>query len=439
MDPRFQFNPFDSEAFGAGGPDLSSIDFNDPASFARLLQGSGLPIPTASSPTAVRREATERSANIFASYNTLKAIIERHEATIQRRWTKKTTKQRLIILSKAWGPKMAAMHRPDFDAFKKESAKQRARGTKFRDSFIWPFINQEDLSTPKALPLLLNARGRHPPCAFAAADGNVMHIGRVCQAVVPVFLNEFTMVLNGAKTPEEYGKLVSWDDHEDAFDWFQTRKQFIPGEGLMILEAQERLMAFLVECCKQLLHDIPEADLISAKFPVVSEPQRKSEIEMNGFDSLAVLTTEAPYRVPADIDLERIESLLAAKVSNAEDHLWALREDPSYLTETLQEIKDHRQEQCVGPKGEIHPVFTKPYTNMLWSRCISQMLSTGLYELEVFSELHRQAQNLRVLKVKHAAAITPDKDLPKDYLFALLKFRRSLTHTAKGPQGRLSQ
>lgn len=442
MDPRFQFNPFGPEAaaFDTEGPDLSGIDFNDPASFARLLQGSGMPIPTLSSPTSVRTEAQDRSTKIFASYKVLRDIIERHEAPIQRRWTKKPTKQRLAILSKAWGPKMAAMHRPDFDAFKKESPEQRNRGTKFRDSFIWPYINQEDLGTAKALPLLLNARGRHPPSAFAAADGNMMHVGRVCGAIVPIFLNEWTMILNGVTNAEEYGKLVSWDEHEDAFDWSATRKQFLPGEGLMILEAQERLLAFLVDCCKQLLHDISEADLTSdVKYPIVPQPQRKSEIEVNGFESLAVLAAEAPYRVPAEIDFERIESLLAARVSAAEDHLWALREDPSYLTETLQEIKEHRQEQVLDPKGKQHPVCTPPYANMLWSRCISTMLTQAVNELEVFSQLHKQAQELRVLQAKHAAAISPLKGLPKEYLYALLKFRYFLTRAAKGPQGRLSQ
>lgn len=195
------------------------------------------------------------------------------------------------------------------------------------------------------------------------------------------------MILNGVTNSESDGKLVSSDEHEDAFDWAHTRKQFQPGEGLLILEAQERLMTFLVNCCKQLLHDIPVEDLTKdVKFPVVPEPQRKSEVEVNGFESLAILVAEAPYRVPAEIDLGRIESLLAARLSAAEDHLWALREDPGYFLDTLLEIKEHRQEQCLDPNGKQHPIFTKPYANMLWSRCISAMLTTSIHELELFSQ-----------------------------------------------------
>jgi hypothetical protein len=98
----------------------------------------------------------------------------------------------------------------------------------------------------------------------------------------------------------------------------------------MIFEAQARLMAFLVSCCKELLHDIPEADSTSDdKFDIAAEPQRKSEVRVIGFESLGALAAEAPYRLPAQIDLERVKSLFAAKVSAVEDHLWALCEDPS--------------------------------------------------------------------------------------------------------------
>ena len=82
----------------------------------------------------------------------------------------------------------------------------------------------------KPLLLLLNARGRHPPPAFAAADNDAMHLGKVTKALIPIFLNLHTMVLHGATTAEGYGKLPDWDSHPDAFDWMHTRKQFLPGE-----------------------------------------------------------------------------------------------------------------------------------------------------------------------------------------------------------------
>lgn len=77
-------------------------------------------IPKYRSPYDVRREANKRSNKIFASYNMLHETLERHEAAIQKRWTKKTRPQRLKILLEAW-PGMPTVHRPDFGAFRRES------------------------------------------------------------------------------------------------------------------------------------------------------------------------------------------------------------------------------------------------------------------------------------------------------------------------------
>lgn len=278
-------------------------------------------IPKPTPPDEIRRQAKSRCASIFASHNVLRAILERYEAIVQKRWTKKTRSQRQAILLKAW-PNMPTRHRPDFEAFKKESPQDRDRGTRYRNSFIWPYINQDDLlARPKASLLLLNACGRHPPFDFAAVDGDVMHLGIVIKAVIPIFLNYHVMVPNGANSPGAYGKLLDWDDHPDAFDWMASQKQFQPGEGLLISEAQERLLAFLVSCCKQILHEVSGGDLTSVAVPIQAEPQLKTEVETNGFDSLAVMAAEAQYRVLSQLDLARIESLLAARTPATEDHL----------------------------------------------------------------------------------------------------------------------
>lgn len=81
---------------------------------------------------------------------------------------------------------MAKMHRPDFDAFKKESEADRDRGKKYRDCFLWPYINQDDMVKSRPLLLLLDARSRHHPSTFAAADAEQVHLGLVTKAIVPI-------------------------------------------------------------------------------------------------------------------------------------------------------------------------------------------------------------------------------------------------------------
>ncbi|KAM0297086.1 hypothetical protein ACHAPM_009955 [Fusarium culmorum] len=299
----FQFDSFSDEAAQFDNQyDLSNIDWSNPMEFMKSLGG---PMPEFASPAKVRKEAREYSSSIFASYEFLKQILQRHEATIQKRWTGKTRQQRLQILLKAW-PAMSASHRPDFEAFRRETIQQRETGSKFKDQFMWPCINQEDLLQPRMMLLLLNARGRNPPPVFAAVDNNAMHLGKVAKALVPDFLNEHTMILHGAATANDYGKLLDWDSHPDAFDWMHIRKQFLPGEGLLVLELQARLMSFLVDFCQEILHEVPTDTITSDTYPIQPEPSLKNDGGTSGYTSLAVMAAEAPYRLPLTLDLEMI-------------------------------------------------------------------------------------------------------------------------------------
>ncbi|KAJ5358486.1 uncharacterized protein N7496_010899 [Penicillium cataractarum] len=266
---------------------------------------------------------------------------------------------------------MPTMHRPDFEAFRKESEADPDRGTKYR-----------------TLPLLLNARGRHPPSHFAAADIDAMHLGLVTKAIVPIFLNQYIMVLNGiTENLLEYGKLVGWDEHPDAFDWMTKQKKFLPGEGLLILEVQERLLTALLKCCLQLLRE---------------KPPLKPESEITGFESLGIMAAEAPYRVPAELDLRLIESLLAARASAAEDHLWALREDPDYFSRAVLDAQDHRQEMLKDTRGMSHPLFNRGERDVLWARVIGSVVLDAYIGLEIFTELSSQAKKLASMQKKYS-------------------------------------
>ncbi|KAK3357834.1 hypothetical protein B0T25DRAFT_630794 [Lasiosphaeria hispida] len=326
-------------------PDLDGIDFDDPSHFAKLY-GPDSVVPAFKAPDDVRKEARERSRIIHDTYNILHAIVERHEETIQKRWTKRTRQQKLRVLLDCW-PGMAAVHRPDFDAWRKESEQNPSRnqGTKYPEHFMWPYINQEDLSKPRSLLLLLGARTRYHPSHFAAADITAVRLGLVTKSIVPIFLN--------------------------------------------------------------------------------------------GFDSLAVMAAETPYRPPARIDFAQMESLLEAKVSAAKDHIWALREDPDYFAGQMIDIREHRQEMLKDTEGKPHPAL-RPSRNVIVSaRVIGNLVMEAYSELEIFTELHRQAKKLRLLHGKYAPQLSAAEDLPAVFLDGLLTFRHYLRQAAKGPLGQL--
>ncbi|OBR02125.1 hypothetical protein CH63R_14426 [Colletotrichum higginsianum IMI 349063] len=403
-----------------------------------MAQMFGAPVPF-KSPADVRRDAQQLSVSILSSYQTLQAILARHEATIQQRWSRKKRHQRLDTLTRAWGHGMPTVHRPDFEAFRKESNRQVHNSTVARDCYVWPYINEEDLVKPKSLLLLLHARGHNHPSEFAGADFEAMHLGVITKKIIPVFLNEYVMILHGARNAKEYGKLLAWSEHPDAFDWMCSRKQFMPGEGLVVLEAQQRLLGFLVKCCEHILHDVPSTMLTTGAIPLELGHQLKSDNEKGGFASLTVMAAEAPYRPPARLDFNRIESLLRARLEVAKDHVWALREDPGYFAEQLAEAKEHRQEMLKDLNGDTHPSLAHPRQHVFWGRVIKSCIIAANLELEAYSQLHRQAKELQQLHTKYAQSLSPTEDLPGEFLGPILKFRHYLNQTAKGPMQELKQ
>lgn len=395
----------------------------------RLAEERGLLKPKPSA--EIRREARCRSRRLCASHNELRAILERHEATIQKRWAKKTKAQRQAILLKLW-PNMATEYRPDLEAFIHVRNLTEVRKMN-REWFVWPYINQEDLSKSNMLPLLANARGRHDPCDFAAADGAAMEMGILFGIIEYSRLTDMVMILNGAVGPDEYGKLLRAHDHPEAIAWLRSRTQFPPEQGLLILEAQEMLLGFLVSWCKHVLHDIPTPALTSEAFPIKPHPPQKAEAETSGFNSMAVMAAEAPYRVPKHVDFRRIEALLAAKVSALEDYMWSLREDPGYFAHTQREIIEHREEQVKDMCGKPHMVLEKSRIHIFRDSVMNQLVAGAYIPLEIYTELQLQARNLRLLHEKYSPIISPLKPLPKDYMQGILRFRLHLRQAAQEP------
>ena len=392
--------------------------------------------PELSDPSQIRAAAQASSRQIWSSYDKLHDILDRHEATIQKRWLKRTKQQRLKLLLDVL-PNMPSSHRPDLQALRVGNEQAPPEEAHLRQAFVLPYINQEDLSKPKSLLLLLNARGRHAPSEFAAMDGDAMQLGIATRSVVPIVLHGYVMMLNWISVAEDYGKLLGRDDHPDAFDWMHTRRQFLPGQGLLVLVAQAKLLGFLLECCFKLLHDVSPAKLRSDDHPLQPEPASVYDNGKGGFSSLGTITEQAPYHLPTKLDLRHIVSLLAAREDAAEDHLWLLREDPSYFAEWLLTSREHQQEHLKDINGETHPVLKPGRESILWTRVMGGVLTEAYLSLEVFAELRLQAEALCLLQQKYVSVISPSESLPEEYHFALVRFRHYLMQAAKGPLGQL--
>ncbi|KAI9868436.1 MAG: hypothetical protein M1813_005880 [Trichoglossum hirsutum] len=427
LDLRLPPGPWDNED---DDDTFDKIDWSNPKS---IFDSFALPKPT-SFPTAdeVRKEARECSQKILGDWKLLNGIIERQEAVIQKRWSKKTKERRKKILLSAY-PNMPLTHRPDFEAFTKG---EHGTPTRFREAYMWPCINQEDLLKPRLLLLFLNARGRNPPSAFSRADFDATHFGHVTGSLRAPYLGGYTMMFTGRNTPGTYGELISWDDNKNAAFWLTSQRGMHPGHGLQILEIQQRIYSFLVECCASILHDIPRESLADREMPIQHEPPAVPSNE-TGIITLASVAAEAPYRLPASLDFNRLQAIVAAKRSAAECHIWALREDPGYFADAVLDQKDHRQELLPDTHGRPHPVLRPLSEGILWNRVIGNVISNSYLAFVLWDTLHQQIVGLQSAKEKYSRKILPEHDLPPDFLKAFLKFRYNLQRFSKAPIGLL--
>ncbi|KAL2852486.1 hypothetical protein BJY01DRAFT_91539 [Aspergillus pseudoustus] len=118
--------------------------------------------------------------------------------------------------------------------------------------------------------------------------------------------------------------------------------------------------------------------------------------------------------------------MLAARVSALEDHLWALREDPGYFTTQILEIKEHQLQNLKDQSGKDHPLLLDSQQHKLLAHVMRIPMTEAYWYLEIFSEARRLAKRVAVLQRKYATDITPEKDLPEEYLQALLLFHHFL-------------
>ncbi|KAF9577087.1 hypothetical protein BGW38_007927, partial [Lunasporangiospora selenospora] len=390
-------------------------------SFSRLPQPSGSPTIS-----QAKKEARERVKNIFEDWDLLNHIIQRHEATIRKRWLKKSRDQRRNTLLHAW-PKMPKMHRPDMDAFFKELAAPTTNPS----VYLWPDINQEDLLKPKIMLIFLNARARQYPSVFAIADAKSSRFAEASQKVMPCILDEHTMVFTGHNTVETYGRLLSWDEHEEAFNQNLTQKGTFGGVGLQILEIQERVYRFLVECCLHILQ-VTRENAKADDSPIEPEPPTIS-ISDGPTHTLSDVSAAIPYSVPAKLDLTRLRDLVAARRSAAEDHMWSLREDPGYFADEILEMKEHRQELLPDIYGQKHSL-TRPFLSReFWDRVGNRTILRANGRLEIWHYLLSRIDRLIPLLDKYEGTFTENDPLPEELLDAFLDLDSNVSDSMSTP------
>lgn len=333
----------------------------------------------------VRDEARTHSIDIFKTWINLHRIIRRFEDVIQKRWRKKNTKQRVAILLGAW-PAMATTHRPDFAGMREGCKKHRKVGekTKTREAHLWPFINTEDLAQLDTLLIYMHARGRYMPSRFVYTDARYAcfekpGVPNDCPTI-------YGMQLYLQKTPTSYGSIQEIAEDYGAYkatragSGYVKQMNFHPLIGLLVLEVQSRILRFLETCARLVLHDV-DLDRPPLLYPLSISTLPPTATYDHDISTLAA---DAPYRLPARLNVDRLMNIVSARRDSAEDHIWALREDPGYMAVHMQEAAEHAP--CKNLNSKRKPCACVD-TDRFWQICTQRMLAHAYGALIIWTRM----------------------------------------------------
>ena len=155
---------------------------------------------------------------------------------------------------------------------------------------------------------------------------------------------------------------------------------------------------------------MPSTSLIDESVAIRPEPAFLPAAD-GLFPSLETVAAEAPYRVPAHLNVERLQSMVFAKRSAAEDHHWTLREDPGYFSDTIKAYSEHRTERLLDAKGKVHHILDQP---VFWDRVLGYTVAQSYSNFELWDTIYRQLVILAISKEKHSDSISASERLPAE-------------------------
>ena len=359
----------------------------------------------------VKRDATSHVRQIFRNYHVLNGILVRFEDVIRKRWVKKTLDQRKKVLLTAW-PNMSATHCPHFAALRRESLVERKSGTKYKYAYTFPFINLEDLIKAKNLLLFFHSRGHNLPSVFAWTDLKTQSIYLASGAAQVLSLEGHTMLLTNQTTESTYARLLSHKDNPHAEEMLHLGTGQDPGLGLLILELQEKLLQFLVQCAQLVVHDLLATGPTNiSSSPPLPPPVVGADTE---WPSVAATAAEAPYRIPSTFDFNRMKSLIEAKRAEAEDYICSMREDPGFFRDAIYEYGDNQYEILICMEGQLEADFERG-TNEFWETTLLDAITHQHRNLLLWDLATQYIVQLFNLRRQYDAEIRPDRKLPCEY------------------------
>jgi len=283
--------------------------------------------------------------------NFLRQVLADHADFIVTRWKKKSREKRSAFFSEnvdIFDKKFAAIHllhmrsspeNCDFNAELMRSlqgiddpeqkdwlsrALHDSRLNKmissYQDTWLLPYLDSDMLSEdPSLLLALLHHRTTHEPEDWVLFDDMNADLAERFGIITQTF-NSHCVVVQGP----DFGKLVRWNaDQAHRYEIIGFTKAY------NILQAQQRMMAFLRKCIAGLLDEADEP-------PVLQVHPKWDQLVRTGFtriDPTFAWSTESsrPFRSPPKFDPVEVHELAKSHHRVLKDHLELLQTDPAYV------------------------------------------------------------------------------------------------------------
>ncbi|KAH8726470.1 hypothetical protein GQ44DRAFT_726042 [Phaeosphaeriaceae sp. PMI808] len=313
-------------------------------------------------------------------WKNLNVIVTRNEARIRSRWKKYTVSKRHELLRSIY-KEIPKLHRPEI-----VEGHWYGPGSE-RDQFsreipdvdmLMPYLNIEDLSDPKSILIFLNARARHHPASFAHAE------------------HEFA----------SGGLIVSETELK------HPRVKMYIGEGYRDEETDVEIEYGTIQefsCISTALL----SESTTTRCGPYKEPSSLLGDEYT-FSSFAEGSRLMPFRARLKPDFARLRHLVSTLLEAAKEHLWALREDPTYFAEHIEAYMDHCHEHILNDKGEPD---LSGWRKQALHHNLSDMIQFSNYNLIMWTQIHEDFIKLESLS--SSVEGKADQRLPKSYCQAI--------------------
>lgn len=170
--------------------------------------------------------------------------------------------------------------------------------------------------------VFMHTRATHTPVQFSRIErSKLLCETRGSIALEDVEQSYLMMLFEKNSKEQEYAKLIDVRREARVAEWDNNGECDDTARGMLLLELQDKIWTFLVNCARAVLHDLP-GDSIMDGSPSVPIPNPSNDFVCTSWAEMAELT---PYDGPRSIDLEKITRLLHAERDAKFDHCWALR------------------------------------------------------------------------------------------------------------------